>query len=240
MSVPNKKQRKQKTKLKLRIPSKNPYGKIIEDPSNWPPRDEIDLVLKKGPTEMRKWQKSQIEELIVPHLNGEQIGSIIRKLGFNNTPSLLLKKIHSKLLYEFLNNTLNSISASHDNHLSDSETNKKKLLNILRHSLRFIRISEFKELNIEILSRIDIIPKAVLRILSDNKNQDLLGDFPINIKRQVWSHKLTLFDREFDNILYNKYFQSFCNDDGLSYFNHIFKFNNDNNLYIQLIKIKRA
>lgn len=223
---------KQKSKLKLRLRQKNPYGKIIEDVSNWPPRQDIDHALKKGPTAIANWQKSQIEELIIPHLNGQQIQSIIDKLGF--APSVLFEKICNKLLYEFKNNTLNSLDLSNN----QSDLKREKLLNILKHSLRFIRVEQFKQLNIEILSRVDIIPKPILRILSDSKNHDLLKEFPINIKRQVWSHKISLFDREFDSI-FNQYLVSQCNDDKSLYFDFIFKFKTDD-LYIELSKIKRA
>ena len=227
--------RKKKSKIRLRI-QKNPYGKIIdEEKTPWPPRDDIECALKRGPTAIANWQSSQIEELIVPHLNGKQIHKIIQKLGF--PPSVLFKKICEKLLIEFENNTLNSLNTNNN---SDSELNRDKLLNILKHSLRFIRIKQFKQFNIEILSRIDIIPKPVLRILSDNKNQDLLKEFPINIKRQIWTHKLVLFDREFDGIFY-KYVSSNCNDDNSPYFHIIYKFKSINdNLYIELTKIKRA
>eukprot|EP01083_Nonionella_stella_P179371 636604_1 len=234
-STKNNKRHRSKTKLKLRIPSKNPYGKIIEDAERWPPRDDLYDALRAGPTAIKNWQTGQIEELIVPHLNGQQINQIVQKLGFE--PSKIFAKIHEKLLFEFLNNTLNSMNSIHDT--SDSETSRKKLLNILRHSLRFIRIHHFKQLNIEILSRIDVIPKAVLRILCDHKNQDLLCSFPINIKRQIWSHKLQLFDREFDST-FKKYIVSICADDASSYFEHIYKFDALNEYYLELIKIKRA
>ena len=200
MTAPSKngnppKQRKKPT-LKMRIPStRNPYGKIIEDTENWPPRNDMLKALSLGPTAIRNWQKEQIEELIVPHLSGQQIESIIEACGFS--PSLLFGRIHKKLIFEFLHSTLSSIN-------SENEQNKKKLVNILRSSLRFIRIHHFAELNVSILSRIDVLPKHILRILSDQKNQDLMLAFPINIKRQIWSFKQSLFDREFE-LLFNSY-----------------------------------
>ena len=174
----------------MRIPSnRNPYGKIIEDTANWPPRDDMIKALNLGPTAISNWQNEQIEELIVPNLSGQQIQSMIECFGFS--PSLLFDKIHKMLLYEFLHCTLNEIN-------SENEQNKKKLINILRSSLRFIRIHHFRDLNVSILSRIDCLPKHILRILSDQKNQDLMKQFPINIKRQIWSFKLSLFDKEFE------------------------------------------
>ena len=187
---------RKKPSRKLRIPStRNPYGKIVEDAENWPPRNDMLKALSLGPTAIRDWQKGQIDELIVPHLSGQQIESIIGVCGFS--PSLLFAKIHQALISEFLNSTLSSVN-------SESEQNKKKLIAILRSSLRFIRIPHFTELNVSILSRIDVLPKHILRILSEPKNQDLMAQFPTNIKRQIWSSKLSLFDREFE-ALYSAY-----------------------------------
>jgi len=228
---------KQKPKLKLKLRQKNPYGKIIE--GRWPPREDVEVALKRGPTAIAQWQTAQIEELIVPHLTGTQIHSIITKLKLN--PSVLFERIYDKLLAEFLGNTLNALNAATTTNDSDrSSSNRDKLLNILKHSLRFIRVAQFKQLNIEILSRINPIPKAVLRILSDAKNVDLVHEFPINIKRQIWEFKLSLFDKEFDAI-FERYVASKCNDDDSTYFDSVYKLESmRDNVHVELTKIKRA
>lgn len=155
------------------------------------------------------------------------------------SPSKLFGKIHEKLLSEFLGNSLNALPATEDE--EGVNANRQKVLNILKHSLRFIRISSMKQLNLELLSRIDVIPRPILRILSEHKNQDLMSMFPINIKRQIWMFKQVLFDKEFERVLLTEYAESICNDDGSSYFSKILRFDAVNDdLYIELNKIKRA
>ena len=156
-------------------------------------------------------------------------------------PSLLFRKIYDGLLAEFLGNTLNALSSSTASGDGAGNLNREKLLSILKHSLRFIRMEQFKQLNIELLSRIDVVPKPILRLLSDHKNQDLMPSFPINIRRQIWMFKLALFDREFEGVLFERYLLSRCNDDGALYLDGIMTFRgiNDDH-YIELNKIKRA
>lgn len=228
--------KKSKSGIKLKLRQKNPYHKLLE--GKWPARDDVQNALRQGPTAIKQWQRAQISELIIPHLNGEQIQSMIDKLQF--PPSALFSKIYNGLLAEFLENTLNALSTTGS---ADPGTNlnREKLLSILKHSLRFIRIEQFNRLNIELLSRIDVVPKPILRILSDHKNQDLLPSFPINIRRQIWMFKLPLFDREFDEMLFKQYVLSRCNDDHSLYLDGIMTFRgiNDDH-YIELNKIKRA
>ena len=77
----------------------------------------------------------------------------------------------------------------------------------------------------------DCIPKAVLRFLSDHKNADLLPQFPINILRQIWTHKLSIFDREFRDIL-NAYL-----DCDLSF---VWRVDSELQYFVELNQIKRA
>jgi len=223
--------------ITLKLRQKNPYGKLLK--GQWPARDDVISALKRGPSAIHQWQRAQTAELIIPHLNGEQIQSLIDKLGF--PPSLLFSRIYDKLLAEFLGNTLNALSSSTGASDPGNNVNRDKLLSILRHSLRFIRIEQFKQLNIELLSRLDVVPKPILRLLSDHKNQDLMPSFPMNIRRQIWMFKLALFDREFYDVLWTEYVSSRCNDDGSLYLDGIMTFDGiHDDHYIELNKIKRA